>query len=66
MSIYECLHHPGHSRNGCVTMLLLLIHGIDVNQFIEVKGSMLTNFKSEVVVRNVPEALVPSNTMNVC
>lgn len=37
-----------NTENGCTTMLMLLIHGIDVNQFIGEKGGVITNFKREV------------------
>ena len=38
MFVYECLYPPGKLlKNHSITMLLLLIHGIDANQFIEVK-----------------------------
>ncbi len=37
-----------NTENGCANMLVLLIHGTDVNQFIGVKACVFTNFKREV------------------
>ena len=37
-----------NTKNGSATMLVLLIHGTDVNQFIGVKACVFSNFKREV------------------
>ncbi len=37
-----------NTENGCANMLVLLIHGTDVNQFIGVKACVFTNLKREV------------------
>jgi len=42
MNVYIIQVNTG---NGCTTMLLLIIHDTDVNQFTEVKGCVFTNFK---------------------
>ena len=37
-----------NTENGCTTMLVLLIHDTDVNQFLGIKAYVFTNFKREV------------------
>jgi len=46
MFVYECLYPSGKQLvNESITMLLLLIQGIDENQFIEVKDCVFINLK---------------------
>lgn len=42
MFVYECLYPRANTENHSTTMLLLFIHSIDGNQFIEVKGCVIT------------------------